>query len=138
VTIDVGEKFDIHPPNKEIVAERALRAARAVIYGERVAPSGPRPVAATLRDGKIAIPFRDFSGGMMPASANRPFPFMVCASRTECKYADAALDGSMVIVDVPAGMRPVLVRYCWDRSPICNLFDTAQEPAGPFELEVGQ
>jgi sialate O-acetylesterase len=136
VTIDVGEKLDIHPPNKEIVAARAFQAARAVFYGEKVAPSGPRATAATLKDGRIAIAFRDYSGALMAASANRPISFMVCATGSECRFADAVLDGNSVLVDVPAGVTPALVRYCWGHAPICNLFDTAQDPVGPFELTV--
>ncbi|MCW4462013.1 beta galactosidase jelly roll domain-containing protein [Sphingomonas sp. BT-65] len=138
VTIDVGEKYDIHPPNKAVVAARAFQAARAAVYGEKLAPSGPRPVAAKLAGGQITVSFRDVSGALMAASANRPFPFMVCASKTQCSYADARLDGNSVVVDVPAGVEPAWVRYCWGQSPICNLFDTAQAPAGPFELKVAR
>jgi sialate O-acetylesterase len=117
---------------------RAYQAAREAVYREKVAPSGPRPTTAALRDGRITIGFEDYSGGLMAASNNRPFPFMVCATTTRCSYADARLEGDSVVVDVPAGMTPALVRYCWGRSPICNLFDTAQAPAGPFELRVAK
>ena len=71
VTIDAGEKFDIHPPNKSIVAARAFQAAREAVYGEKLAPSGPRPVAAKLAGSQITISFQDYSGALMAASANR-------------------------------------------------------------------
>jgi sialate O-acetylesterase len=31
---------------------------------------------------------------------------------------------------------PTRVRYCWGDSPICNLFDGAGLPAGPFEMRI--
>ena len=34
--------------------------------------------------------------------------------------------------DDPAG----LVRYCWGDAPLCNLYDGADLPAGPFEIAV--
>ncbi len=138
VTIDAGDKFDIHPPNKAIVAVRAFQAAREAVYGEKVAPSGPVPVTAKLAQGRITIAFRDISGTLMAASAHRPFPFMICTTKTQCTYADARLDGNSAVVEVPEGLEPAWVRYCWDKSPICNLFDTAQNPAGPFELRVAK
>jgi sialate O-acetylesterase len=138
VTIDAGEKFDIHPPNKSIVAARAFQAAREAVYGEKVAPSGPVPIEAKLSGNTLAIPFDDVSGKLIAAAAGRPYPFMICASKTQCSYADARLDGNSVVVEVPEGLEPVWVRYCWDKSPICNLFDTAQNPAGPFELRVAK
>ena len=40
VTIDIGDPYDIHPTNKQEVGRRLARAARHVVYGESLAPSG--------------------------------------------------------------------------------------------------
>jgi sialate O-acetylesterase len=29
------------------------------------------------------------------------------------------------------------VRFCWADSPVCNLYDGAALPAGPFEMDIG-
>jgi sialate O-acetylesterase len=31
---------------------------------------------------------------------------------------------------------PTRVRYCWADSPLCNLYDGASLPVGPFEVPV--
>ena len=49
VTIDIGDKYDIHPANKQEVARRLARAARHIIYSDPSPPSGPTP---TLRAAK--------------------------------------------------------------------------------------
>ena len=46
VTIDIGERDNLHPANKQDVGRRLARAARRVIYGEAIAPSGPVPLSA--------------------------------------------------------------------------------------------
>ncbi len=46
IAIDIGDAYDIHPPNKQVLGA-AARVARHVVYGEQdLAPSGPRAVTA--------------------------------------------------------------------------------------------
>ena len=54
VTLDLGDRFDIHPPQKTIVGERLARAARAMAYAEPAAPGSPYPVSAK-RSGKDSV-----------------------------------------------------------------------------------
>ena len=41
MTIDLGERDDIHPIAKREVGLRIARAMRHVAYGEAIAPTGP-------------------------------------------------------------------------------------------------
>jgi len=137
VTIDVGERLDIHPPLKQPVAERVMQAARSVIYGEEVAPSGPAALGARLTSAGVSIAFRDVSGGLKAVSSGRPSPFILCDEKAnDCRFADAILQGERVVVAVPSGFVPYWVRYCWAVAPLCNLYDASSAPVGPFELQV--
>ena len=137
VTIDVGERFDIHPPVKRPVALRASRAAFALVYGDRVDGFGPQPRSAHRAGRKIEIDFAHVDTALFAASWGRPGPFQLCnESAPSCAYADAVFSGGGIIVDVPEGFAPMLVRYCWAAAPICNVFDGAQQPLVPFELSI--
>lgn len=135
VTIDVGERLDIHPPLKAPVAMRAVQAARRIIYGEAVAPSGPQALAASRTADGIAIRVADVSGALAATGWGRPGPFMLCRGE-DCRFADGEFaDGGVKILD-PPGFVADRVRYCWGGAPQCNVHDGEMLPLGPFELAI--
>ena len=136
VTVDIGERTDIHPANKQEVARRAARAARKIAYGEQVFPSGPQPQLATRRGDTVAVQWRDVDGALVTYSAARPTGFELCAGAPPaCRYVDGQVRGSEVVLDT-AGIAADRVRFCWADSPVCNLHDSSGQPAVPFELAI--
>lgn len=137
VAVDIGERADIHPANKQELGRRLARAARHVVYGETLAPSGPVAASATREDGAVVLRFEQVDKGLVTYSATRPVGFEVCATAAgSCRYADARIDGTRVLLDLPAGVEAARVRYCWADSPVCTLYDGNGLPAGPFEIPV--
>ena len=55
VTIDIGNRDDIHPTNKQDVGKRLARAARHVAFGDKASASG---AAAQGRDSARSAPSR--------------------------------------------------------------------------------
>jgi sialate O-acetylesterase len=136
VAIDIGERYDIHPSNKQEVGRRLARAARRVVYGEQIAPSGPVALSANQDGTKVVVKFGDVADHLITYSADQPIGFELCARDAgSCRYAKASIDGNRVILDA-AAFAATRVRYCWADSPVCTLFDTAKLPAGPFQIEV--
>jgi hypothetical protein len=135
VTLDVGDRFDIHPTQKTVVGERLARAARVVAYGEKTAPGSPYAVSARRSGNDIVIAFRDTGGGLATYSSDRAIGFEVCAS-TACRYADARVAGNTVVLSGAGTADVTRVRYAWADSPFVNLFSGDDQPAAPFQLEV--
>ena len=139
VTIDVGDPGNLHPPNKQAVGSRLARAARRVVYGERIAPSGPVPVAARRDGSRVVVSFRDVEGRLVAAQLDRVGGFEVCGpERGSCRAASALVSGDSAVLEVaPGGPPPVRVRFCWGDAPVCNVRDGSGLPVGPFELAIG-
>jgi hypothetical protein len=138
VTLDVGDRFDIHPTQKTVVGERLARAARVVAYGEKTTPGSPWAMSARRSGNDIVIAFRDTGGGLATYSSDRAIGFEACA-RTACRYADARVAGKAgdEVVLSGAGKEDVTrVRYAWADAPFVNLFSGDDQPAAPFQLEV--
>jgi sialate O-acetylesterase len=137
VTIDIGEPRNLHPSDKQDVGARLARAARHAVYGEAIAPSGPTPRGATRRGDRIVVDFKDIEAGLVAYSHDRPIGFELCADAVgSCQFAASRIDGTDVVLDIPDGLSPTRVRYCWADSPVCTLYDPAGLPAGPFEVPI--
>jgi len=135
VTLDVGDRFDIHPSQKTVVGERLARAARVVAYGERGAPGGPRAVSARRVGDDVVVAFRDTGGGLATYSSDRAIGFEVCAGAA-CRYADARVAGDTVVLPGAGGSGVTRVRHAWADTPFVNLFSGDDLPVGSFQLDV--
>jgi sialate O-acetylesterase len=139
VTIDIGEPGDIHPVNKREVGRRLARAARHVVYGEAIAPSGPSPVSARRAAAGIVVDFDAVESSLVTYSSSEAIGFELCgAGPGTCRFVAARADGSRVILPLGAAPEPAptRVRFCWGPSPLCNLSDGSGLPVGPFELPI--
>jgi sialate O-acetylesterase len=144
VTIDIGNRDDVHPTSKQEVGRRLARAARATVFGEKISPSGAVPAAARADAHGITVQFTGFEGELVVYNSRDPSAFELCGDEAgSCRFVQAALgaDGQVRLPaqadhsgnPAPAATR---VRYCWADSPLCNLYDSAGLPVGPFEIAV--
>lgn len=138
VTVDIGDRYDVHPTNKQELGRRLARAARHVIYGENIIPTGPAATAAWPERQSVVVSFKDIGeGGLVAYGYDGPVGFELCgAERGSCRYVAARIVGDNVVLVATGKGRPARVRYCWANSPVCTLFDKTGLPAGPFELAI--
>jgi sialate O-acetylesterase len=137
VTVDIGDRYDIHPANKQEVARRLARAARHIIYDDPSPPSGPTPTSARREATGVAVEFADVTGKLIAYSAAEPIGFELCGSKpNSCEFASARIEGNRVLLSGGNVASATRVRFCWADSPVCTLYDEAQLPAGPFQIEV--
>jgi sialate O-acetylesterase len=139
VTYDLGNRDDVHPTNKQDVGRRLSRAARHVVFGEPLSAWGAQPESARRDGGNVVVSFGAFEGELVVYNAKDPAAFELCgAAAGTCKFVSARLTGgSNVTLDAADVPEPTRVRFCWADSPLCNLYDTAGLPVGPFEIPVG-
>ena len=131
VTIDLGQRDNIHPTDKQNVGLRLSLIARKLIYGQDVVSTGPRPLAAVRARKTITV---SFDQDLAIRESNRPLGFQLC-SEDKCSFADARLDGRNVeIANTLVGAK--VVKFCWADSPICNVYNASGLPAIPFRVVI--
>jgi sialate O-acetylesterase len=161
VTIDLGQTDNIHPTNKAELGRRLALVAERLVYGMNVADSGPTPVAAIRYRNTIAVSFAHTEKGLAVYESKRPVSFQVCDIAGLCEFVDATQRGNEIDLDIshlgdPASARvakqrdkvinpdvpqigkAATVRYCWADSPLCNVYNSENLPAVPFEIQITQ
>lgn len=131
VTIDIGDPNDIHPRNKQDVADRLALAARAIAYGEKLVYSGPLFRSAHREGAAIRVWF-DHTGGGLQAKGGDLKSFEVAGAGGKYVPAMARIEGASILVSSPEVQAPVSVRYGWADAPECNLYNAEGLPASPF------
>lgn len=135
VAIDIGDVKDIHPKNKQDVGRRLALAARGTVYGENVVYSGPTYREMQIDGAAIRLRF-DHVGGGLVAKDGALKQFAIAGVDKKFVWAEARIDGNVVVVRSDAVAQPVAVRYAWHANPAgCNLYNAAGLPAAPFRTE---
>jgi sialate O-acetylesterase len=158
VTVDIGDPGNVHPKNKEPLADRLSRIALANVYGRKMEYSGPVYASMKVEGDAIRISFTHAQGltthypvdlyahaitpaYAAPGAAPLPIPpndgplkwFQIAGADGKFVDAQATIDGSTVVVRSPDVPAPVEVRYAWDNYPLgANLYNAAGLPAVPF------
>ncbi|HTU25217.1 MAG TPA: sialate O-acetylesterase, partial [Pirellulales bacterium] len=135
VTIDVGDRDNIHPANKRDVGERLARLALARTYGRPVEDSGPTYRAMEIEGDHIRIRFDHATG--LAADGGRPHGFAIAGADRKFVWATAHVDGECVVVSAPEVPQPQAVRYAWADNPgPVSLHNAAGLPAAPFRTDA--
>ncbi len=149
VTIDAGLIKNLHPPFKEVVADRLALVAAHVAYGKDVEYSGPLYKSMRVENGTIRILFDHAEGlraekapvsdpDMADVPAGKLVTFTIAGADKHWQPAEAKIEGDSVVVSSPNVKEPVAVRFGWDPPPICNLYNKAGLPASPFRTDDWQ
>lgn len=134
VTHDVGDRYDVHPTDKQPVGQRLARWALSSTYGRPCIPSGPLYRSKQLEGDRVIITF-DYAEGLQGRDAQPVQGFEVAGADGLWHPAQVEIRGSRVIVWSHEVPHPVQVRYAWQPYTEANLVNGAALPASTFLTE---
>ncbi len=132
VCSDIGFKNDVHPTNKKDVGERLARWALHKTYHTNIIPSGPLPLEAKYKKGKIIISF-EYAGNNLRTRDGESLSGFSTDGIHEC---EATIKNKKVVIEVEE--KPSFIYYGWQPYTDANLVNSEQLPATTFKIPVVQ
>ena len=134
VTVDTGEADNIHPAEKQIVGERLALCALANEYGKKIPFAGPTFESVEKIPGALRLKFKHTEGGLV-VKEDKLEEFSVAGKDRQWHWANAKVEGDLVVVSSQDVPEPIAARYAWQANPRATLFNAAGLPAAPFRTD---
>ncbi|VGO12999.1 hypothetical protein PDESU_01553 [Pontiella desulfatans] len=137
LSLDKGDKTDIHPTDKKPVGQRLAYLALNEVYGVDTPSRGPMLKAAKPKGTKMILTFDYALDGLKTMNGSDAVTgFEIAGSDNQFVAADARITGANEITLSAASVaRPQFARYAWNGffEPALNLYNAADLPAEPFQ-----
>ncbi len=136
VSMDVGNKYTIHPPDKTTIAKRLLYWALGDAYHWKgVAYKSPSFQSMEVKDNQVTVSFSDAPRGL--TSFDQKINGFELAGKDKVFYpADAKItQRGKVVLQSDKVANPVAVRYLFKDWADGNLYNIAGLPVGPFKTD---
>ena len=134
VTIDLGEKTNIHPTNKEPVGKRLSAIALNTVYGIKIPYSGPGYSNVKFNYNKAILTFDYIYSGLMVENGELK-GFSICGEDKIFAEAKAEIINNQIIVTSDKIENPIAVRYGWENWTDANLKNKEGFMASPFRTD---
>lgn len=139
VTLDCGERDDIHPRDKRTVGQRLALTALEHVYGKELTSSGPVYRELHIEGERIVLHFDHTDGGLgLPAGSEQLIGFQIAAEDGNFLKAEASIVGNTAQVWHPEITKPAKARYAWTNYTEANLVNGLGLPAGPFRTDASR
>ena len=135
VTLDIGEKYDIHPSNKHDVGYRFARLALNRTYGVELIDSGPLFNYFKKEGRNLKVYFNHTGSGLTMRDNNGRKWFEIAG--LDKKYHEARVINYKNHLELSSisVKDPQFVRYAWSDTATATLYNLDGLPASPFSSE---
>jgi len=136
VTVDIGNRGDIHPKNKQDVGKRLGLWALAKTYGKKdLVYSGPLYKSMKAKGKSISISFDHVGDGLVSRDDKPLSHFTIAGKDKMFVEATATIKGKRVVIRADSVKKPVAVRFGWHQEAEPNLSNKNGLPASPFRTD---
>ncbi|MEE9362717.1 MAG: sialate O-acetylesterase [Cellulophaga sp.] len=130
VTSDIGLRNNVHPTNKRDVGIRLAYWALQQSYKRTIVPSGPLPLKAVYRSGKVKIFFNYVANGLKISGGKDLVGFSLDGK----EHTRAVIKDNTIEISVKR--KPEYVYYGWRPYTNANLINSSKLPASTFKITV--
>ena len=131
---DSGDKYDVHPKNKEVVGNRLFLLALDYVYGKPTQCEAPELVKAERGQNEIKLVFKNAYDGLT-LKGKKINDLCIYDKNVEIPYS-FEIKKDEVVLRGEFDNKPLTINYMYKPYYECNLYNAANIPAIPFETEI--
>ena len=131
VAIDLGEAEDIHPKNKQEVANRLAALALSRTYNKILHSGAPVLTDYYVSGDSLTLAFNQ---DLQPKDEDLK-GFIISGPDNIFYSASATINKNMIVLRSDSVKMPVAARYGWADNPECNLKGLSGYPVAPFRTD---
>ena len=135
VTLDIGNRTDVHPTQKWTVGKRLSNIALAKTYDKNIAYSGPLFDFVNVIDNKLEVYFQ-FSEGLKTKDNQPVNDIKIAGADKIFKPAKSRIKNNILQVWHPNIKKPRYIRYGFSPYTDSNLTNKSGLPASTFSNEI--
>ncbi|MBU2945510.1 sialate O-acetylesterase [Zobellia uliginosa] len=136
VSMDLGERNNIHYRNKQTIGNRLARLALDQTYDYDLEGRTPQYKSMEIKGDKIIISFDHIDKGLYTFNTNKVKGFSIAGEDQKFVWAEAKIIGKDKIeVRSDKITEPLAVRYAWADMPDANLYDQNDLPVACFRTD---
>lgn len=136
VAIDIGDADNIHPSNKQDVGKRLALWVQNKVYAENIPYCGPKYKALQIKKSSLIVEFDYCFEGLKASDQRKITGFAIAGKDGVYHWEKAKIDKNTIILSSDQVLQLISVRYAWSSNPDCNLINSANLPASPFQVKL--
>jgi sialate O-acetylesterase len=138
VSLDIGEKDEVHPTLKLPLAQRLARAALHLAYQRDTLFRGPRLTGATFLEDRVVLKFSDVGDGLRAAEDPVNGFSIARSNMVHFKPVARITAPDTVTLFSPVWKNPVSAWFAWNDFPVTTLTDSEGNPATSFRVTIDE
>lgn len=137
VSMDFGEENNVHPIQKEAIANRLARLALHRVYHKPIQDQGPKVSKAVQTNETIVLSFTQAK--QLQTEQKAPLRgFEIVTNEGQYLPVPAEIKQNKVLLIVPKATQVRAVVYAWQPFTLANLTNEAGLPSSTFKIAVSQ
>ncbi len=136
IAIDAGEANNIHPKDKQTIANRLARWALANDYGIDVAYQSPTFRSMEIVGNSVILSFDNAEKGLFVHDFHEIHGFAIAGENRDFIWANAEIiEKNKIRLWARRVPNPVAARYGWANNPVANVRSKERLPLAPFRTD---
>ncbi len=135
VSLDIGDRYDVHPKNKQEFGQRLVLQALKIAYNQNNTANGPFIESYHIKNDTVVLKPNEPISKREEMNTNNLTGFEIRNNGAFAQVKALLKDGYIQVL-YPTRELPLELYYVWTNNPQCSIYNSSGLPMAPFRIVV--